>query len=517
MRAWLAVAGALFALVGLAGEWRRPVNGDAAYILDAARRMGEGARLYRDLIDLNPPFIFWLARPVVAAGDMLGVGPVLVFRLAVLAIVALGGWLTWRLIGGSSLSSRVRAAVLFAFVLVSLGIPVLYFGEREHLLFALLFPFVILGALRASGDPVPRGLAIAAGAAAGVAILLKPPALLAAIALLSLVILARRSARALLNPEAGALAAVLAAGAVLVLVAAPDYVGVVRRYGSIYWAFSNRPASVVASRDVHAWTIWLGLALVPLAVRSLRDRSLALALAAGTAGLFAAVFTQGKGFGYHYFPALGLAVTLLFVSLLGETREGASGLARRTLSGLALAATVGLFFLPAAWRRAVGGDSPFERQAREAGTVLTATPSGSTMMVLSSRLTDAFPAAVEAGLRYRMRLAHLWFVPALYPEAELAAVQPRLPAEMNGAERELYSTVGEDLARERPALLLVRDPDGFEQFAGDIQFDYLPYFCADPVFADAARSYRREPATGGFTVFRRDTTSRPEVSPCASS
>ena len=106
MRAWLAAFGGLAALIGLAGEWRRPLNGDAAYLLDAARRMREGAGLYRDLLDLNPPFIFWLNVPVVAVGEAVGIGPVPAFRLAVVAAIALGGWLSWRLLAASPLSPR---------------------------------------------------------------------------------------------------------------------------------------------------------------------------------------------------------------------------------------------------------------------------------------------------------------------------------------------------------------------------------------------------------------------------
>ena len=56
----------------LVGQFRMPLNGDSAYVLDVARRMLDGAVLYRDIIDVNPPFIFWASLPVSAIG---GDGP----------------------------------------------------------------------------------------------------------------------------------------------------------------------------------------------------------------------------------------------------------------------------------------------------------------------------------------------------------------------------------------------------------------------------------------------------------
>lgn len=477
--------------------------------------MREGAHLYRDLLDLNPPFVFWLHVPVVAAGEAAGLGPVLAFRLAVLAVIALGAWLTRRLLASSPLSTRSRDVLLFAFVFCALGIPLAYFGEREHLLFALVFPYVVLAAIRTGGAGAPRGLALATGVAAGVGVLLKPPAGLLLIGLAILVVAARRSLRPLLAAEVIAGAAVLGGGVLAVLAAAPEYLEAVRRYGPLYWEFSHRSVSVIAARDVHAWSIWLALAAAATTVWTLRARALALALAVAATALFCAVFVQGKAFGYHYFPAIGMSVSLLLLCLLGESRDGRSGSARLVASALALAATVGLFFLPAAARRAFGGKSEFERQASEGADALAAMPRGTTFVVLSSRLTDAYPAAVETGSRYVMRMPHLWFVPAVYPAAESMRVEPRAPAAMQGAERELHRMVGEDLDKHRPAIVLIRDPGPGERHAGDLMFDYLGYFCGDTAFARAFSSYRRERSVGGFDVFRRDASIR--TGTCASS
>src|SRR5688500_13573304 len=73
---------ALLALAGIAGEFRSPLNGDAAYMLDAARRMLAGERLYAGLIDLNPPFVFWLSELAIVI-SRIGVDPADVLRVIV--------------------------------------------------------------------------------------------------------------------------------------------------------------------------------------------------------------------------------------------------------------------------------------------------------------------------------------------------------------------------------------------------------------------------------------------------
>ena len=346
--------------------------------------------------------------------------------------------------------------------------------------------------------------------------LLKPPAALLFLGLTAMVAARRRTARSLLLPETLAAGAVLAVGAVLVVIAAPDYLPTVRAYGPLYREFSRRGVLEIMTGKVFPWTVWLALSVAATAL-TLRARSLALALAIAALSLMAAVLVQGKGFGYHYLPAMGMAVTLLLLLLLGDARQWTIGVAvRRVSAAAALALTVGMFLLPSALRRAAGRTGVIEREARESVALMSMAPRGAGVTVLSSRLADAFPLAAETGARLATRLPHLWFVDAAYPRADSAVVTPRRPDEMTGAEAALYRMVGEDLGRRRPDMLLVRKPALGELRAGDLAFDYLRYFCADPAFAAAAAEYRHLASAGGFDAYRRDEGAGAEPGgPCA--
>ncbi|MGH7526003.1 MAG: hypothetical protein ACREMX_04805, partial [Gemmatimonadales bacterium] len=58
---------------------------DTAWLLYAAERWLDGARLYVDLVEVNPPLIIWLNAIPVLVARALAISPLLVYRLLVVA------------------------------------------------------------------------------------------------------------------------------------------------------------------------------------------------------------------------------------------------------------------------------------------------------------------------------------------------------------------------------------------------------------------------------------------------
>ena len=56
------------------------VNHDAAWYLYVVRRLWDGATLYRDVIDTNPPLIVWASAPPVLAGGLTGISVAAAFK-----------------------------------------------------------------------------------------------------------------------------------------------------------------------------------------------------------------------------------------------------------------------------------------------------------------------------------------------------------------------------------------------------------------------------------------------------
>ena len=73
----------LTSLICLTGLWKvvgQPISADVAWFLHVAQRVLDGARLYVDVIEINPPLVAWLSMPAVIVEKVSGLsqttGPV---------------------------------------------------------------------------------------------------------------------------------------------------------------------------------------------------------------------------------------------------------------------------------------------------------------------------------------------------------------------------------------------------------------------------------------------------------
>src|SRR3954469_22818443 len=107
------------------------VDTDVAWQLWVAHRVNLGARLYRDIVEVNPPLWFWLAVPVDGLAAMLQI------RSDAVLIVAIGLSASASIKACASLLARVdparRSVILTYFALMLTVMPWAQAGQREHL------------------------------------------------------------------------------------------------------------------------------------------------------------------------------------------------------------------------------------------------------------------------------------------------------------------------------------------------------------------------------------------------
>ena len=484
----LAAAVAVVVAIGVVGEFRSPLNGDAAYQLDVARRMLDGAGLYRDLIDLNPPFIFWLQLPLVVL-RLDGVGTIAVFRTAVIAVAGLSLLLAWP-------AMRGRPALWAGFMLMVVGLPLGYFGEREHLLVMLVFPLVAYSTVEAEGVAPGRARAVAMGLLAALGILLKPMAVVLLLVLAAARVSFNRTPRSLLRPDFLAVAAGGAAGVIAMLAFAPAYLPVVREYGALYREFARQPIGALLFGDVLMWVVWAALAGLLAGGRALPVHHRVRVLVGASLALFAAAVSQGKGFGYHYYPALVFAVLSLLE--LAASPLGAPGGRPILAKVIACAALAPIFWLfgEVAWSRAAGRPTILaEEQARVAS--LVGGEPGTRVAIISARLADAYPVVLRHDYRYALAFPHAW----------MATLPPGAP----GIEA-LRRRYGQDLEQFTPEAVVVRARESAGP--GDFAVDYIAWLCTDPLVRQALASYTLTRQVEGFDLYRRTTAG---AGACASS
>ncbi|HEU4523811.1 MAG TPA: hypothetical protein VFR62_02260, partial [Gemmatimonadales bacterium] len=475
--------------------------------LDAAARILDGGRLYVDVVEINPPLIVGLNAVTVWVARVLGLSEILVYRVGFTSVLLLLLWLSVRLLRELLPADAAlhRAVVLvLAFVLFPLAGS--DYGEREHLVLALLLPYVLLATARSLGHGVTRGQGLALGAMAGFAFALKPHFLLLAPAVECLLRSTRRVAWRALLPETLAIAAVLTAYLILIATLTPDYFRLVGLLAGSYSRFLHDPFwRVLATAPGAVLALFALLAFVALR-RHAHHATLWQTSALATAACVVAGAAQQKGLSYHLYPAVGFA-TLLLALVAADTLPSVQSRVRRVYRALAAAMLAAMVAVTAAGL-VVGvagrtGD-PEQEQFEELVRLVRARDPNEGVFVMSYHLRSAYPLINYTGARSASRFPHLWILAAEYLD-RLKSERPlwyREWDEMSASERYLNRAVLEDLQR-RPKLLLVLRPARDLPVNGYRRLDYIAYFGRNPAISRILQEYQLVAGTGDYQLYER--------------
>ena len=497
---------------------------DQSWYLYAAGRVLSGTKLYGPrLTETNPPLIIWFMELPSLLASWLHVTPLAALKLVVVAMTAASAaWVTRILRAANVIRSAPVAWLCFCSVLAIEGSLAANFGQREHLLVLLLAPY-LLQALCGSAATLPLPERIALGAAAGVAICLKPQDAMIVVGLELFLLLWRRRARLLLRAEL--LALVLTGCLYLLLVGwlAPLYLhNTVPILKDTYWAFGEHSFGTMLRQSrtfelaaLLTLVLWI---LLWICRRRALHTPLGLLVASGSA--FVAYCAQHTGFSYQYFPQNALLAGALLWLLLDWIGAGIAFWAGRRSSGSAppelsrsnLAALAALFIavsLPLCLlhgqreAEAAPKDNPFLEH------VVSAYPPGTPVYILSTELMG-FDHVFRHNLVWSSRYAHLWMLPAI-AQNEAADAGHSTPGKVLPAARVAQlaqwqrANTAADLAAWKPAVVLVERcmlPNRCQAIE-DLNFDMLAWFLQSPEFAAQWSHYRRSSGNWQYDVYTR--------------
>src|SRR5262249_23299061 len=184
----------------------------------------DGERAYRDVIELNPPLAFYLTMPPILASRIAGLTPEHGFVGYMFLLMAVSLALVHRLLSllpGSSPLYRRR--MLFSVLATYIALPMLSFGQREHLMFVLALPYILFVAVRMADGTCRAGLAVLIGILAAAGFGLKPYFLIVPVLLEIYAVVVRLSPRVLFRAETWTLGAGIALYAASIFLLTPDY------------------------------------------------------------------------------------------------------------------------------------------------------------------------------------------------------------------------------------------------------------------------------------------------------
>ena len=333
--AWLPViglAGVVVHVGWLSLPW--PLIHDAPIMHYIAWRIGEGAVPYRDVFDMNSPGVYLLHLVVLRT---LGAGDI-AWRLFDFTWLGLTSLVMATLAAPWGRVAAAGGALFFA--AYHLGAGAWQAGQRDFMLCAFLLA-AALGVVR-WGERGQRSALLLAAMALGAGVMVKPHAMVLAMALTALVLVAPRSRGARWRSAAifvGGLAVVPAA-----IVAWLAMIGALEPWREIVFGYLMPLYSRLgrsASWRVYRWALWpaIAVALTVSVGHALASRRLTVRHAVVLTGVGYGLLHyvgQGKGWEYHLYPLAAFVGVMLFSEVVAVLR------ARPIVAGVPLVASLAI-------------------------------------------------------------------------------------------------------------------------------------------------------------------------------
>lgn len=508
----LPVALAVLLAAGLAVQMSTYLNHDVAYLLYTVGQLLDGATLYRDIIDVNPPLVWYQALPSVVVARALDVSEITTFRIYIIALIAISLFLSNIVLGRllEDEPAETRHILLFAIALF-LTLWGVDFGQREHVMTILVMPYILLTAAVARGTRLSWPTAVAIGFCAGFGVALKPYFLLLPVLLELYLMAGSRRWMTWTRPEALTLGILVTAYIAFIAAFTPEYFTHMLPIGlEVYWAYNGEPASVFTAL---AWRVAIPLPVIVLlsAGRHRPVPQLQWVFGIAAAALAVSGVAQFKGWSYHVYPtfvvlatwALFLVATRLAVDA-GQGRSIRWGrLGTVSLSAAVLVVPICITMLQ--FPVLVFGLGQYVRPVETWVTLIEEHAADDSIFAFSSKIAPMFPAVNYSGAEWASRSGALWMLPAVMrTRAAETGSPPAAMARLDEIEAYQRELVIEDLLQWRPALVFV-DIESRKQAFRDIDLDYLEYFLSDPRFASLWSEYEELDRIHNFRVFRRRT------------
>lgn len=471
-----------------------PLNHDTAYFVSLAGRLLDGGSFGRDIMDMNPPHVWWISAVQVWIASHVGLRIDAVAAIFTALIAAVSLITLERLV---SLERFARNAFLFLVAGLVLFAPGYDFGQREHWMLLLTLPYVVACSCRLGDTLLPPAKGILIGVAACFGFCMKPYLLLVPIACEIWILARTRRPSVLLRSETIAMA-------ITGLVYVGLVVGYARSYLEIevpnallgYWSYKSPMLDVLITAIVLLAPTAMLLLIVHRSRRR-NDRIPALTevcAVAGAASLVAALI-QMKPWSYHFLPS-NLFFAIAIVALLVAGRSHTD---RRTLRRIAFAMVAIMAVVPTGLELARAFEASSGRASQLAEIFRSNPGPNRTVFGFTTSLRDVFPAVVAAQVEWAAPFCCEYLIAAAVraDEAPAADRTKIRAAGLNQAEIAVSA-----VRIKQPGVIVVATGNDMLGFNGR-RFDYLEWLGAHTDFKRVLLQYREISPIGSFRVFVR--------------
>jgi hypothetical protein len=445
-------------------------NTDVSWLLTVGERVLDGQRLYVDVVETNPPMAVLVYMPGIVMARALGLPVEVVTDSLVFAAIAVSLAVAARVLKNSSVLEGARSWLLAPLAFAMLAVlPMQTFGQREHIAIVELLPMLAVYAVRMKGEAVSSWMAVIAGCGAGLAASFKPHFAIAILCAVGCLAIYSRSWKAVLTPENLIAAGIALLYAASVIVYFPEFITVVGPMvrdvylpvGLSFQALLERPAL----------PIW-GVAVVATIVLKRHDGTDApcLLLLATSLG-FAAVFVlQRKGWPYHSYPMIALAMLALGYALVSNAPRTALD---RTLRAGAVVLFAILFARSMLWFASFFDATPLQASIARLGP-------HPRILAITAEPGLGHPLVRALNGTWVSRQQGLWVEAYLEYMRQHGIIGPQGDPALDGYAARERAMLIEDFNRVRPSVILVDNLNG----------DWSAWLRAHPEVSSLMRDYQ---------------------------
>jgi hypothetical protein len=484
------------------------LNHDVGWVLYSSGLMLDGKVFSRDIIEANPPLIYYLNLPPALAAKITGIQSATAFRLYIIGLVNFCLVLCWRAMHsceGTRQNVPLRGFIATA-AISWLVLPGREFGQREHLALFLTTPYLLVTAAQLSGEQKSRYLRFTCATFAAIGYSLKPYFLVVPLLVESYSFLTTKPLRSRPRLELLTMLGVGALYAVSIPVVAPDYMSkIIPMFRMIYWGFNTRFIVVVA--QILPDLMFMPILLVLVWQTGGRPRHIQMLLGFATYGFLISYLVQMKGYAYHAYAFEGFMLLWLLVNVCAlfasykKPSATSASLPWRLIGAVSF--TLPLLVDGIQVKNWYGDanitSGRLGNQTTDIINLVNRYASNAYFTALSTHPYPGFPIANQSLAQWGSRTNSHFMIPAI-AKLRQGGIEPITRAQQSEIERSAHQFVIEDFNRFDPTIILV-DARSVRHALQDSSFDILRFYLEDPRFERIWSEYEELPPLHGFRVF----------------
>jgi hypothetical protein len=465
-----------------------PTAGDVSWLISLNEKVLAGKVPYIDFIEVNPPASILLYTLPVWLAQAFALRPEFVVALFIFAAAAVSLSTSAAILSRAKIIADAGLSNLTAlFALLLLVLPSQLFGQREHIALIAFMPALCVYWLRGTGNAVSAPVAIFAGLGAALIVIIKPHMVFAILFCAGVTAYHARSWRPIFAIEHWLSAVLAIAYGVFVVIAYPAFVAdVMPMVMSVYVPIKAPLGSLLIFFATPVWIASLAAIFILIGRRAFAFPF--LLLLAASIGFSCSYYIQQKGWAYHAYPMLALALAALVIAFVQRWpfdrpfAEDAKARFKRIGAALGIALLAGVTYC---W-------FSFGVDMRALVGPINAAASKPKVLSISGDLGVGHPLTRQVGGTWVSQVCGLWMTAAALVLKNTGADEKTLTRAQSYAARERLMLL-EDIRNEKPEIILV----------DRLRFDWLKWANADAEIARELESYRRLDEINDVLILRR--------------